>query len=166
MTRSRRSAMQSNHQWFRTFGLVVLVMILFTGLYLVGTALGWIGQAADVTTNEFGPAAALAKYQWFIDQANKIKKADADIKLNEKRRTDVETQFTTTYGTDKSKWAPSTSLQYNMATQTARDDLIAVVSNRNRLVEEYNAQSEKFNWAPFMSRTDLPPQIISTYTVQ
>ena len=153
-------------EWSTMFGLGVALLFLIFALGAVAYGLGWIGSAGEVVKEEFGPEAALEKYEWFIDQANAIEKADADIALFEQRRADIEVQYTSTYGADKTKWSPGIQVQYNHEAQTARDDLLAIVSNRNNLVKEYNAQSEKFNWAPFKGRDDYPPENFVDYVVK
>lgn len=156
----------TSNEWWSLFKFGAAVLILVFLLSAVAYGLGWIGSAADVTKQEFGPQAALEKYEWFIDQANAIRKADTDVKLFEQRRSDVEKQYANTYGEDRSKWAPSTRALYSRAAETTRDDLVAVVSNRNNLVKEYNAQSEKFNWAPFQTRPDVPPRSFFEYVMR
>ena len=153
-------------EWSTMFGLGVALLFLIFALGAVAYGLGWIGSAGEVVKEEFGPEAALEKYEWFIDQANAIEKADADIALFEQRRADIEVQYTSTYGADKTKWSPGIQVQYNHEAQTARDHLLAIVSNRNNLVKEYNAQSEKFNWAPFKGRDDYPPENFVDYVVK
>ncbi len=156
----------NRQEWGGIFKFGVVVMLLLFALGAVGYFLGWFSSAGKVVKDEFGPQAALSKYEWFIDQANAIKKADQDVVLFEQRRTDIEKQYTDTYGVDKTKWSASIQVQYNQASQTARDDLLAIVSNRNNLVKDYNAQSEKFNWAPFQTRPDLPPRTFFEYVVK
>ena len=153
-------------EWWNLFLVGAGVILLVFALGAVAYGLGWIGEAGVVAQEEFGAKAALEKYEWFIDRANAIAKADADITLFEQRRVDIETQYEATYGADRSKWLPSTQAQYSQAASTARDDLLAVVSNRNALVAEYNAQSEKFNWAPFLTRPDMPPRAFVEYVVK
>ncbi len=144
--------------WKSLFKFGVAVMFLLAALGTVGYILGWFESAAVVVKEEFGPEAALRKYEWFVDTSAAIEKTDADIVLFEQRRANVEVQFIDTYGADKTTWPMSVQAQYNQQAGTARDDLLAVVSNRNGIVRDYNAQSEKFNWAPFLTRDDLPPQ--------
>lgn len=156
----------TRQEWTQLFGFGVAILLLIAALGAVAYGLGWIGSAADVAKEEFGPQAALDKYEWFIDQANAIEKADADIALFEQRRLAVETQYISIYGADKAKWSPGVQVQYNHEMQVARDDLMAIVSNRNGLVKEYNAQSEKFNWAPFKGRDDYPPENFVDYVVK
>lgn len=154
----------TSNDWKTTFKFGVLFLLLVFALSVVGSILfGWFGGAGILIQKEFGPDAAMAKYSWFIDQSNAIKKADADIVLYQQRYADVETHYVSIYGEDKTKWATSVQVQYNHAISTTYDDMMAIISNRNTLVKEYNAQSKKFNWSPFMTRSDLPPQTFLEY---
>lgn len=143
---------------------VVLVWIVVPTLILglIGIPLGWFNQASQVAQEEFGPRAALEKYSWFIDQANRIEKMDQDLKIFEGRVSGVDKQFDA-YGKDKSKWPPHIQMQYNQAAGQGRDDLAALASQRNNLVRDYNAASEKFNWKMFQTRPDKPKQHFHTY---
>lgn len=143
---------------FCIFGVVVLVGIL-------GYAFGIFGEAAQVAQEEFGPRGALGKYEWFLEQASAIEKMDQDIKMFEGRVKGIDEQYKS-YGDDLSKWPPHIQVQYNRAKQQARDDLIAVASQRNNLVKEYNAASEKFNWAPFKTKLDKPRERFQEYQVK
>ncbi|MEK7064412.1 MAG: hypothetical protein AAB973_02270 [Patescibacteria group bacterium] len=156
----------TRQEWTQLFGFGLAILLLIAALGAVAYGLGWIGSAGEVVKEEFGPQAALEKYEWFIDQAEAIEKADADIALFEQRRADIETQYTSTYGADKTKWSPGVQVQYNHEIQIARDDLMAIISNRNNIVKDYNAQSEKFNWAPFKGRADYPPENFVGYVVK
>jgi len=125
---------------------------------------GWANEAADVAQDEFGAGASLDKYEWFIDQANAIEKMDADVDLYEGRVTSVEEQYAS-YGEDIAEWPPHIQMQYNREVQMARDDLASIASQRNGLVKEYNAASEKFNWAPFETNPDKPEESYHEYVV-
>lgn len=131
-------------------------------IWIVGYGLGWFGEAGKVVKEEFAPKAALEKYEWFINQANMIEKMDQDIAIFEQRLKDIEKRYQT-YGEDKAKWPMHIQVQYNKEQQTAYDDLVAVVSQRNNLVREYNASSEKFNWKPFQTRPDKPKERFHDY---
>lgn len=144
------------------WGLLIVGVIVVFGAIAYG--LGWIGETGQVAQDEFGPKAALEKYEWFINQAAAIDKMDKDIKLYEARRADVETKYAK-YGDPKS-WAPSTQAQYNQESQTARDDLLSIISQRNNLVKDYNAQSGKFNWSPFETKPDRPAKSYADYPVK
>jgi hypothetical protein len=146
-------------------GLVVLLVVGFVALFgVVGYVMGWFGEAASVTQEQFGPRAALKKYEWFVDQANRIKKMDADVALFQERAANVDTAYAA-YGA-KETWAPDVRMQYQSERKQAQDDLTAIVSQRNTLVNEYNAASEKFNWSPFNSKDDLPPPKFETSTAK
>jgi hypothetical protein len=137
-------------------GVVALVMVtlFFLGIF---------GETGAVVDKEFGPQAAMEKYTWFVDQAAGIKKMDADIHLFEQKVGDIDKQYAA-YGQDKTKWRPDITIQYNQAKETARSDLMAVVSQRNNLAKDFNAASQKFNWSLFNTRKDLPSQYIEQYT--
>lgn len=147
--------------WKFVFFIIALVVVVSA----VGYVFGWFGEAATVVQEEFGPRAALKKYEWFIDQANRVEKMDQDIKMFEGRVTNVDSQYKT-YGDDRAKWPPHISVQFNRERQQAREDLIAVASQRNNLVREYNSQSEKFNWKLFQTRPDKPKERFHDYDVK
>jgi hypothetical protein len=138
-------------------GLVILVVL--------GITLRWGGEAVEVGMEEFGPRSGLKKYEWFLEQASAIEKMDQDIKMFEDRVTKVEKQYKG-YGDDMSKWPLHIQAQYNREKQQAREDLIAIISQRNNLVKDYNAASEKFNWAPFQTKLDKPRESFQDYQIK
>ena len=77
-----------------SLGLMIVVIVVVLGFVvgLAGWGLGLIGETASVAQKEFGPRAALAKYEWFIEQANAIQKMDNDIVMFENRVTAVKEQ--------------------------------------------------------------------------
>lgn len=151
--------------WPITLKVVGFLTGLIVLLFGIGYVLGWFGSAAKVAKDEFGPQAALTKYEWFIDRQNAIEKMDQDVVLFENRRADVERKYRG-YGDDMSKWPLDVRVSYNRESGQARDDLVAVVSQRNNLVKEYNAESEKFNWAPFKTKPDKPRERMSEYVIK
>lgn len=146
--------------------LIGIFVGIFVVLALVGGLAAWglglIGETVSVAQKEFGPKAALAKYEWFIEQANAIQKMDKDIAMFENRAAAVREQYKG-YGADMAKWPPHIQAQYNKDMGTAREDLLAVASQRNNLVKEYNANSDKFNWSLFQTRPDKPQQRFHEY---
>lgn len=147
----------------KTFRTIVVISVLFIAFVFVGNIVGWFGEAADVAHKESNPQAMLDKYEWFIGQASGIEKMDQDIRLFQNRAASVDSNYYAGYGTDRSKWPPHIQAEHNREKQQARDDLIAVVSQRNNLVRDYNSQSEKFNWAPFETRLDKPRKSFQEY---
>ena len=150
-----------------SFGFKVFFAIVafFVVVGVVGWGLGWFSEAGQVAQEQFGARAALQKYEWFIEQANRIKKSDQDVKMFEQRVAAVDEQYAS-YGKSQAKWPPDVRVQYNHEKKQAREDLVAVASNRNGLVQEYNAQSEKFNWAPFQTKPDKPSMKFEEYVVK
>ena len=141
---------------WKGFTHIALPMIAVVALGgIVTRSLGWWGEAADVAQRELGPKAMLMKYEWFVDQASRIAQMDANVDLYSKRVGGVDAQYAS-YGADKSAWPPAIQAQYNHERTIARDDLAAIVAQRNSIVREYNAQSEKFNWKLFNTKSDLP----------
>jgi len=134
---------------FGTFLIIIAILVIVM-------IFGWIGSGTNVVQKEFSPEAMLQKYEWFKNQSASIDKMDQDIKLFKTRISDLDTQYKE-YGDSSSKWPPHIQVQYNNEKQQAREDLIAVVSQRNNIVREYNAQSSKFNWKYFdKTKTDIP----------
>jgi hypothetical protein len=147
------------------FGRIIgVVLIVSISLSIVGYGLGWFSEAAQVAKEEFGPRAGLEKYEWFIDQSNRIEKMDQDIKLFENRVGAIDEQYTS-YG-DRTKWSPDIRVQFNREKQQGRDDLLAVISQRNNLVRDYNGASEKFSWSPFQTRPDKPKERFNEYVTR
>jgi len=148
--------------FWKIFGTILVVVVIIS---VVGYFLGWFGEGAKVVKDEFGPKAALEKYEWFINQANSIKKMEADITIFESRVTNIKSEYSA-YGSDLSKWPLDVRTQYNHSLQLAKDDLVAIVSQRNNLVKDYNSASEKFNWEPFKTRSDFPGKEFVEYKSQ
>jgi hypothetical protein len=145
--------------------VVVLVVVLSAIIGGAGYVFGWFGEAAQVAHDEFGPKAALQKYEWFKEQAAGIKKMDQDVSMYEQRVKSVDAQYVA-YGKDPAKWPLDVRVQYNHAKEQGRDDLVAIASQRNNLVKEYNAASSKFNWSPFQTNPDAPAKYFQEYVVK
>lgn len=143
--------------------LILGIIGTFIVIVIVGAILGWFTETVDVAHDEFGPKAALEKYEWFKDQSARIEKGSADILIFEQRVKSVDKQYAD-YG-DKKNWSPDIRIQYNHAKEIARDDLTAIASNYNSLVKDYNAQSSKFNWTPFKTKSDKPKETLEEYII-
>jgi hypothetical protein len=148
-----------------TFGKVFFPLLgLIFVLSVTGYLMGWFGEATKVAQEEFGPEKALEKYEWFIEQTAGIAKMDQEVENFKLRVQNVDAQYLG-YG-EKTSWSPDVRMQYNKAYGQASDDLIAIISQRNNLVREYNAASAKFNWAPFKTRPDMPTESFTEMTLQ
>jgi hypothetical protein len=148
------------------FSFAARIVFIFAAIImlimLVAIPLGWFGEASSVAKEEFGPRAALQKYEWFVDQAERINKMDENVKLFEKNLASVDEAYSA-YG-KPGEWAPDIRIQYNSERKTASDDLLALKAQRNTLVQEYNAQSGKFNRKPFLTRDDRPVERFEEYS--
>jgi hypothetical protein len=136
--------------------VIWIVLIIAILVVSAGIPLGWFKETARVAKEQYGPRASLEKYEWFVDQAQRIKKMDADVSIFEKRITSIDQSYAA-YG-EKVKWPPDVRIQYQSELQKAADDVVAMKSQRNTLVQEYNAQSKKFNWSPYKTRADKPEE--------
>lgn len=142
-----RAAEQGPMALFWKIFIAVVMISIVTGV--VGYALGWFGEAAKVAQDEFGPKAALAKYEWFKDASAELDKKQADIKVYESRITNMEEGYK---GTPRVKWPREDREQYNLW----QTEVAGVKAGYNSLAAEYNAQMVKFNWR-FANKGDLPP---------
>lgn len=124
----------------RTVFIVLLAVVLVVfAIGAVGSALGWFSEGGQVAREQFGPRAALVKYEWFKDASTELAKKKADIALYEDRLASFERD----YGADRVKWQRDVREQANQA----RVEYLGVVASFNSLAAEYNANSSKFNWA-------------------
>ena len=156
MNEYRKEFNETSREVKWTFWKVLWLIIVFVAIVSVaGYIFGWFGESARVAKEEFGPKAALEKYEWFVDYASKIKKMEADISLFENRIINLKSEYGF-YGENPAKWPLDVRTQYNHSLQLAQDDLVAIISQRNSLVMEYNAASDKFTWEPFKKRDDFP----------
>lgn len=139
------------------FMIVLSIIIASTGYVL-----GWFGKVSEFAKSKpsSGTSISLTEYQWFITRANDIKKMDSGIGKFNERLTNVGSKYQN-YGNNKSDWPPHIQGQYNSEQKKARDNLLAVKSQRNGLVRKYNEASEKFNWKPFKGLEETPKAYIN-----
>src|SRR5678816_4764567 len=77
----------------RIFGYVVLIVIALVLFSLIGSVLGWFGQAKQVAEQEFSPRALFDRYQWFKDAAAQLDKKRADISVYNQRIKAMDTDY-------------------------------------------------------------------------
>jgi hypothetical protein len=132
----------------QVFRIFLVLMVLAVGMSVIGYGLGWFGEAAEVVREEFGPRAALEKYEWFKDAAAQLDKKKADIKVYESRFTNMKES----YGeTPRKDWDRTDKEQFNVW----NGEMVGVIASYNSLAAEYNAQMAKFNWQ-FANVGELP----------
>ena len=123
------------------FGLAIVIA-------LIGWPLGLFSSVAQVAQEEFGPRAALEKYEWFKDAAAQLEKKQADIGVYEGR---LKTMNETYAKLERHKWPREDREQFNLWSS----EIAGVRASFNSLAAEYNAQMAKFNWR-FANAGDLP----------
>lgn len=127
-----------------SISLLIGLFILMAGIYVFG----WFGEAAQVAREEFGPRAALQKYEWFKDASAQLDKKQADIKVYQSRVTAMDEMYK---DTSRKEWPREDRSQYNIWLS----EVAGVKASYNGLAAEYNAQMKKFNWR-FANAGDLP----------
>jgi hypothetical protein len=115
---------------------------------ILGHVIGIFGEAAQVTHDEFGPRAALAKYEQFKDESAQLDAKVADIAVLQHKIDNLEAQY---QGVPRNKWARTDTETINQW-QTERDD---TVISYNSLAATYNADMAKFNYR-FANQGELP----------
>lgn len=128
---------------WKTFTHVILPLVgVLTLLGAIFYAMSWGDEAAQVAKDEFGPKAALAKYEWFKDAASQLSRKQADITVYQQRLTSLKAG----YGEKpRSEWAREDREQSSIW----ESEVAGVISSYNGLAAEYNAASSKFNWSGF-----------------
>lgn len=142
-------------------GMAVLIALIAG----IGYGFGWFGETAQVAKEEFGPRAALAKYEWFKDASAQLDKKQADIAVYERR---LKAMDETYKDLARQKWPREDREQYN----TWSSEVAGVKASYNMLAAEYNSQMAKFNWQ-FANKGELPkgadeplPREFKPYTTQ
>lgn len=113
------------------FGLMMIVItaILVAAIWGIGTMFGWFGEAAQVAKEQFGPAAAVTKYEWFKDAASQLDRKKADLTMYDARLSSLK----------QNGGSPDSIAQ-------AEAERLGVASSYNDLAARYNATMAKANW--------------------
>jgi hypothetical protein len=111
---------------------IFAVAIFTAAIWGIGTVFGWFGEAATVAQQQFGPAAAVQKYEWFKDAASQLDRKKADLTMFDAR-------------VDSLKKL-SDSDRHADALNQAVSERIGVASSYNDLAARYNSSMAKANW--------------------
>ena len=133
-----------------SIGVKIILALFVVGIVIIAVTArpGWFGESAQVVKEEFGPKAALEKYEWFKDAAAELEKKRADITVYESRMTAMEESYE---GDKRKDWHREDREQYNVWSS----EIAGVIASYNSLAAEYNAQMAKFNWR-FANVGELP----------
>ena len=126
------------------FGVLAFSLVVS----LIGYGLGWFGEAAKVTQDEFGPKAMLSKYEWFKNVSAELEKKQADIAVYGSR---IISQNEAYEGVSRKDWPRDEREQRSIW----ESEVAGVKASYNSLAAEYNAQMAKFNWR-FANVGELP----------
>lgn len=150
--------------WY-LFKWMLALIVALTVLGIIGRAVGWFGQAAQVASEEFSPRALLTKYEWFKDAAAQLDKLNSDIRVYDARRDGLLAAYK---DVPRGKWPRDEREEMNLMVS----EVAGVKAAYNGLAAQYNAQMAKFNYA-FTNAGQLPqgadrvlPREYRTYEVQ
>jgi hypothetical protein len=104
---------------------------------------GVVNEGGQVARENFGPRAALVRYEWFKDAAAQLDKKRADIRLYEGRMKRCER---VTHADERERCGLWES------------EMLGVVASYNGLAAEYNAAMAKVNWS-YANRGEVPREV-------
>lgn len=128
--------------------VISVLLIALPALVLLGFCMGLIGETAQVAQDEFGPRAALQKYERFKDMSAQLDAKVADIEVFGSRIKTLDAQY---QGLPRREWPRDDRENHNLWTL----ELAGLKASYNRLAAEYNADMSKFNYR-FANQGDLP----------
>lgn len=136
----RRNLKNNNSAAMGPISIIVLIVVALGALWIVGTVLGFFGEATQVAHEEFNPRAMLDKYEWFKDAAASLdaKKASIDV-----YQADLDKMVDSYGNTSRKDWSREDKEFY----QQRSTDIAGIKASYNKLAADYNAQMAKFNWA-------------------
>ncbi len=121
--------------------VVMLGFFVLFGIGIVvsatGYVFGWFSEAANVAKQEFGPRAALQKYEWFKDASAQLDKKVADIEVYKTQLNSI----------NPDRMSRTQQEQYMLW----KREVAGVTASYNSLAAEWNSQISKFNWRPFLA---------------
>lgn len=134
------------------FGLGVWIIVIITGLSVVGGALTFgtnlLSQPARIVQKTFDADNVINNYEWFKQQYN-------DILAMDKKIANAEAQKTAWLETapPRDKWATQDRQMFNQLSSIA----LGLANQRETMVSAYNARSEMVNRSIF--KDGVPPTI-------
>jgi hypothetical protein len=127
-------------------GIILALVCCITGCGMAGRS---CNEAREVAHEEYGPRAALRKYEWFKDAAAALDNKQANIKVYQKRLDNMIDDYD---GTKRRNWDRTDKEQFNQW----ESELVGLKASYNKLSAEYNANMAKINWK-FADVGGLPP---------
>lgn len=139
----------------------IFIWIFIIGIFgtVLSLSLGIWGDAASTVKKEYSASAMLKKYEWFKDASATLESKLQTIKVYDQNMIDMHNDYIDIYRKD---WDRLDKAQYNQW----KVELAGLKASYNQLASEYNSQSNKFNWSPFNSDTEVPPNEIKQLLVK
>lgn len=115
-------------------------LLALIGLALALSGCGWLGRAAQVTSEETDPRVMLNRYEWFKDAAAQLDAKLASIEVYKAKFKDLEGEYK---GVPRTKWAREDREQWSQW----KSEVAGVIGSYNTLAGQYNAAMAKINYA-------------------
>lgn len=127
---------------FITLSLVGLLLATITGV--IGFGKRVVKEAADVAVEEFGPRAAVTKYEWFKDTYAALEAQKANIAAMDSQMAGIKKDMVDKNGKalPMSAWPRDMREDYSQA----RTEVVGLKHAFNSLAAQYNANHAKLNW--------------------
>lgn len=127
------------------FALKFIFGVMVIGFILWGLSLVCFGanETVAVVNQQYGPRAAVVKYEWFKDAATQLDRKKRDIENFQQAST--------------SACSGAVTRQDKEDCRLARTELLGLQSSYNDLAAQYNANMSKVNWQ--FASASLPREI-------
>ena len=132
-------------------GLCLLVLVAVPVMCAVGELGWWATEAVGVARDEFGPRAAVRKYEWFKDAWTQLQAREANIKERRAQLASLEAAYA---GTPRAQWDRVDKQTWAQISA----EISGMVAAYNDLAAEYNASKSKATFG--FAEMGLPEQVV------
>lgn len=137
--------------WVIVLGLCCLALVAVPVTCVVG-GVGWFaGEAVGVARDEFGPRAAVRKYEWFKDAWAQLQAREANIKERKSQLAALEASYA---DTPRGQWPREDRQTWAQISA----EISGMVAAYNDLAAEYNANRSKATFS--FAERGLPEQVV------
>jgi hypothetical protein len=132
-------------------GLCLLVLVTVPVTCAVSGVGWWAAEAAGVARDEFGPRAAVRKYEWFKDAWTQLQAREANIKERKTQLASLEAAYA---GMPRPQWDRVDKQTWAQISA----EISGMVAAYNDLAAEYNASRSKATFG--FAEMGLPEQVV------
>ena len=129
----------------------LLAAVAVPATCVVGGLGWWAGEAAGVARDEFGPRAAVRKYEWFKDAWAQLQAREANIRERKTQLAALEDSYA---GASRGQWAREDRQTWAQISA----EVSGMVAAYNALAAEYNANRSKATFS--FAERGLPEQVV------